>query len=360
MTIRKYLLTAVIVCCAIAAAALKYQDYITNPWTRNGQVMAYVIQVTPRVTGPIIRLSIKNNQAVKAGDLLFEIDPRTFKVNLDQARANYDKTIDDIRALEKQVDAAKASVSQFESSIIEAESSLAATVSQLKDAKSQFERNRILVKTGATSQQYFDRTKKDYDVAIANKDRASAGLATAESALVQSQAGLAQVRANLGAAGADNARLRSAKAAVEQAELNLEFTRVHASVDGYITNLNLQLGSQAVANHAVLALVDSNSFWVDAYFRETLIEGMKVGDSSVVTLMSYPGKSITGKIESIGWGIAQSDGSSGYNLLPNVNPTFEWIRLAQRIPVRIQLDTLPDGVELRTGTTASVLVMTGQ
>ncbi len=67
--------------------------------------------------------------------------------------------------------------------------------------------------------------------------------------------------------------------------------------------------------------------WVDAYFRETLIQEMKVSDSAIVTLMSYPKKPITGKIESIGWGIAQSDGSSGYNLLPNVSPTFEWIRL---------------------------------
>ncbi len=85
---------------------------------------------------------------------------------------------------------------------------------------------------------------------------------------------------------------------------------------------------------------------------------MKVSDSAIVTLMSYPKKPITGKIESIGWGIAQSDGNSCYNLLPNVSPTFEWIQLAQRIPIRRHMDTLPDGVKLRIGTTASVLVLT--
>lgn len=360
MTVQKYVLTAIIICAAIAAAALQYKDYITNPWTRNGQVMSYVIQVTSRVTGPIIRLPIINNQSVKAGDLLFEIDPRTFKVNLDQARANYDKTIDDIKALEKQVEATEASVSQFKSSIVEAESSLTATISKLEDAKATYKRYQVLVPKGATSKQRFDESKKDYDVACADTNRANAALLSSRSALLQSQASLAQARANLGASGADNARLRSAKAAVEQAELNLEFTRVKASVDGYITNLNLQLGSQAVANQPAMALVNSNSFWVDGYFRETLIEGIKVGDSAVVTLMSYPGKPITGKVKSLGWGIAQDDGSSGHNLLPDVSPTFEWIRLAQRIPVSIQLDTLPDGVQLRSGTTASVLVMAGQ
>ena len=325
-----------------------------------GHHLSYIIQVTPRVTGPIIHLPIKNNQQVKAGDLLFEIDPRTFKVSLEQAQANYDKTIDEIKVMEKQVDAAKASVAQFKSSIVEAQSSLNATISQRKDAKIRFKRNQTLVKTGATSKQHFDESKKDYDVARANKNRASAGLLSAKSALLQSQANLAQARANLGAAGADNARLRSAKAAVEQAQLNLEFTQVKASVDGYITNLTLQLGSQAVANQPTLALVDINSYWVDAYFRETLIAEMKTGDSALVTLMSYPDKPITAKVESIGWGIAQSDGSSGYNLLPNVNPTFEWIRLAQRIPIRVKLDKLPENVELRIGTTASVLVKTKQ
>lgn len=177
---------------------------------------------------------------------------------------------------------------------------------------------------------------------------------------MQAQATLAQAEANLGAPGAENARLRGAKAAVDQALLNLEFTQVRASVDGYVTNLNLQLGSQAVANQPALALVDVSSYWVDAYFRETYIGEMRAGDRAVVTLMSYPDNPISGKVDSLGWGIAQSDGSTGYNLLPNVSPTFEWIRLAQRIPVKVYLDKLPEGVKLRIGSTASVLVMAGE
>jgi multidrug resistance efflux pump len=105
--------------------------------------------------------------------------------------------------------------------------------------------------------------------------------------------------------------------------------------------------------------VDVASFWVHGFFRENLVADVSPGDRAVVTLMSYPDRPLRGRVDSIVWGIAQSDGSTGYNLLPSVNPTFQWIRVAQRIPVRTHLDEVPEGVELRVGTTASVLVMTG-
>jgi multidrug resistance efflux pump len=147
-------------------------------------------------------------------------------------------------------------------------------------------------------------------------------------------------------------------AAVEQAELDLEFTQVRAPVDGHITNLNLRVGSNAAANQPLLALVDINSYWVDAYFRENYIENINEGDLAIITLMSYPDKPLEGYVDSLGWGIAQDDGSTGFELLPTISPTFEWIRLAQRVPVRIYLKELPEGVKLRVGTTASVLVKT--
>ena len=355
---QRYLLTTVIILIAVAAVSFKYRDYVTNPWTRNGKVMSYVIQVTPRVTGPIVRLPIINNQHVKAGDLLFEIDPRTFKVNLDQARANYDQTVDDIAVMEKQVEAAKASVVQSRSVISQAKSEIKAASSQLSDVQLRLERNKPLIAKGSISKQRFDELTMKYEVAMANKEQSTAALLVAEGSLLQAQATLAQARANLGAPGQDNARLRGAKAAVDQAHLDLEFTRVVASVDGYVTNLTLQLGSHAVANQAVLALLDTNNFWIDAYFRETLVSSMRKGDTALVTLMGYPDKPFRGKVDSLGWGTAQSDGSTGHNLLPNISPTFEWIRLAQRVPVSIHLDQLPEGVTLRMGSTASVLILT--
>jgi len=355
----RYLLTGAVVLVAVLAASWKYWDYLTNPWTRNGQVRANVIQVAPRVSGPIVNLPIRDNQFVKAGDVLFEIDPRTFKANLDQARANYDETKDDLAALEKQVEAAKASVVQFESAIAEAQSSLKAATARLNDAEVTFERYSKLVAEGTVTRQQFDDVKARYEVAVASQEQADAALLESQAALLQAQANLAQAQANLGAPGEDNARLRAAKAALEEAELNLEFTQVKASVDGYVTNLELRLGSQTVADQPALALVDVNSYWIDAYFRETLVGRLQAGDRAVITLMSYPDRPVTGRVDSINWGIALEDGSTGADLLPNVSPTFEWIRLAQRIPVRVHIETIPAGVELRIGATASVLVMSG-
>jgi multidrug resistance efflux pump len=134
---------------------------------------------------------------------------------------------------------------------------------------------------------------------------------------------------------------------------------VRAPVDGYITNLNVRIGSQAVANQPMLALVDVNSYWIDGFFKEDIIGDVHAGNEAVVTLMTYPDQPLEGYVDSLGWGIAQQDGSTGFDLLPNVNPSFEWIRLAQRVPVRIYLNEVPESVQLRVGTTCSVLVKTG-
>ena len=342
---RKHLLTGAVVAVAIVVVLLKYWDYVLNPWTRDGQVRAEVIQIAPRVSGPIVSLPVNDNQFVKAGDLLFEIDPRTYAASLDQAQALYDITDDNYLAGEKQVDASIAQVNPAKSSIKQVDAQI------IKD-KAEFERQQELLPKRATSQKSVDRAKAHYDVALEQRQGALATLAQAEAALAKS-------RATLGAAGDANASLRQAGAELEQARLNLEFTRILAPVDGYITNLNLRLGSQAVSNQPAMALVDTNSYWVDAYFRETSIEKIRAGDKAIVTLMSYPNKPVEGHVDSLGWGISQQDGSTGFELLPTISPTFEWIRLAQRVPVRIQLDSVPEGVALRVGTTGSVLVKTG-
>jgi RND family efflux transporter MFP subunit len=144
------------------------------------------------------------------------------------------------------------------------------------------------------------------------------------------------------------------------AKLNLAYTQIHAPLDGYVSNVDFQVGNQAVANTPILALVDSNSFWVFGYFRESQIGKFKIGDLARVTLMAYPEQPLQGSVESLGWGIAPSDGNPGVKLLPSIKPVFQWIRLAQRIPVRIKLEQIPESVELRFGLTASVMVMTNQ
>lgn len=358
-TYLKYLLTAAVVLIAAAVFAFKYWDYVTNPWTRNGQVRAQVIQITPRVSGPLVKLPVADNQFVKAGDLLFEIDPRTFAADLEQARAELDNIRDEIEALAKKVEAAQAQVEAANATIKQAEAAIKGYAGRVEETLKEYKRQQTLDKQGATSKRMVEVAKANWVAAANQKANAEAQLLQMQASLSEAEANLAKAKADLGAPGDQNARVRLAKAKVRSAELDFEFTQQKAPVDGYVTNLNLRLGSQAVANQPILALVDVNSFWVTGFFRENYIEGIRSGDRTIVTLMSYPDKPLAGRVDSLGWGIAQQDGSTGFDLLPNISPTFEWIRLAQRVPVRIQLDQVPEEVKLRVGTTGSVLVMTG-
>jgi len=123
-TYSKYLLTGTVVLIAAAFLLFAYWDYVTNPWTRDGQVRAQVVQITPRVSAPIVKLPIEDNQLVKTGDLLFAIDPRTFEASLEQKRAELDNTRDEIEALQKQVEAAQADVEAARANIKRAEATI--------------------------------------------------------------------------------------------------------------------------------------------------------------------------------------------------------------------------------------------
>ncbi|MFS0757313.1 HlyD family secretion protein [Noviherbaspirillum sp. 1P10PC] len=158
------------------------------------------------------------------------------------------------------------------------------------------------------------------------------------------------------------ARVNQLRAAVDQAlvardvaRLNLDRTRVAASSDGIVTNLDLQAGAYVSAGHPVLALVDRNSFYAEGYFEETKLPGISLGDAVSVSLMGTK-QQLAGHVDSFAQGIADRDRNTAGNLLPNVNPTFNWVRLAQRIPVRIALDRVPDGVRLVSGQTVTVEV----
>ena len=282
----KILLTLSILGAAAFFAYNKYKAYIDNPWTRDGQVRTQVIQVTPRVNGMVVKIHVVDNQKVKTGDLLFEIDPSQYQVKLNQAEARLQRTRE----------AAKGTKIEF------------------VRVKNIYDKDK-----GAVSQKDLVRNETRYYKSLADID--------------------------------------SSTEAVNTAKLNLSYTKVYAEVDGYVSNINFQIGSQATANKAILALVDENAYWVFGFFREDAIPEVSVGDTAMVTLLAYPDTPLSGKVESIAWGIAHSDGNPGNNLLPSVKPVFQWIRLAQRIPVRIKLDKLPENVKLRFGLTASVMVL---
>jgi RND family efflux transporter MFP subunit len=263
-----------------------FEEYIHNPWTRDGQVRGHVVQVAPRVSGMVTSIAVIDNQSVRKGDLLFEIDQEPFEIAIAQAEAN----------LKRARIASRSSKIEYD---------------RLQE---------IFAKDpGAISQKDLNRREANYQQSLSQIDVAQESL--------------------------------------RGANLNLDYTRIHASVDGYVSNVDFQIGTQAVANSPILALVDSNSFWVFGYFRESQIGQFNIGDTARVTLMAYPDQPLQGTVESLGWGIAPSDGNSGVKLLPSIKPVFQWIRLAQRIPVRIKVDKVPEGVELRFGLTASVMVM---
>ena len=151
----------------------------------------------------------------------------------------------------------------------------------------------------------------------------------------------------------------SAKAQLSQAEINLQRTEVRSPVDGYVTNLLMRVGDFARAGTSNLSVIDEHSYWIDAYFEETKLANVHVGDPVEASLLGYQAP-ISGRIESITSGISAANAASSTQGLPNVDPIFTWVRLAQRIPVRIRIDQVPQDVPLIAGMTCSVSVVGGK
>ena len=156
---------------------------------------------------------------------------------------------------------------------------------------------------------------------------------------------------------AAKADVEAAQASVRNAQLNLEFATVVSPVDGYLTNINTSPGTYVAAGQQLLALVDTSTFWVAAYFKETQINHVQPGDTVRITLMGHAEQSFGGTVASTAWGIFVQDGStSGDQMLPNVPQTIDWVRLPNRFPVRVQVSGQPP-VPLRIGQTASVAIV---
>src|SRR5450830_1042577 len=165
----------------------------------------------------------------------------------------------------------------------------------------------------------------------------------AQEAREQGQSHLEQTRAALAQALVNR----------DLARLNLARTRVLSAVNGIVTNLDLQTGAYVTAGHPVMALIDHDSFYAEGYFEETKLAKIHLGDPVAVSLMGEKGV-LSGHVDSVAGGIADRDRSTASNLLPTVNPTFNWVRLAQRIPVRVALDAVPDAIRLVAGQTVTV------
>ncbi|MGO9432334.1 efflux RND transporter periplasmic adaptor subunit [Rhodoblastus sp.] len=159
-----------------------------------------------------------------------------------------------------------------------------------------------------------------------------------------------------GAAAMARAAQNEAMAQLQKAKVDLERTVVRAPVNGYITNLRVRIGDYATKGVANVAIVDSDSFWIAGYFEETKIANIHVGDQANAALMGFD-KPVAGHVESISRGVADTNGAADGKGLANINPVFSWVRLAQRIPVRIHIDQVPDGVELAAGMTCTINIV---
>ena len=270
---------------AVGAVVVKHLwDYYTvAPWTRDGHIRAEVVQVAPDVSGLVTRIAVKDNQRVKAGDLLFEIDHERYALALRQAQA---------------------------------------TAAAMRASLAQYRRE-------------------------ANRSQKLAEVVSREVI----EEGLARVQQG-------EATLAQAEAAVDVAKLNLERTRVVSPVEGYVNDRLPRLGDYVSTGKPVLSMVDARSFHVEGYFEETKLHGIHIGSPVDIRIMGEKNV-LHGHVQSIAAGIEDRDRTSSNSLLPNINPTFNWVRLAQRVPVRIQFDQMPADVRLVAGRTATVSVTGG-
>jgi multidrug resistance efflux pump len=255
-----------------------------NPSTDDAYVFANVVGVACRVDGPIVAVHVRDNQLVRKGDLLIEVDPATFAVAVDHAKADL----------------------------------------ATKEAEA------------ANARQYADRVK----IMASRQFMSPNDLENAEAA-----------------AAATTAARDSARANLREAELNLQYTRLYAPVDGVITNFRISPGVYVRAGEQIFALIDMDSWFVSAFFKETVVRSIQPNQRAEVTLSMYPGKVFRSHVEGVAWGTYEPDGST-VRLLPEVRPTVDWVRLAMRFPVRIPLDGSDPQFPLRIGARAVVTIKT--
>jgi RND family efflux transporter MFP subunit len=279
--IARLIVTGIAVAIAAVVAWQLWVYYMDDPWTRDGRVRADIVEIAPDVSGLVAQVFVRDNQAVRTGDPLFQIDPVRFTLAVQEAQA---------------------------------------TVARAKAA---------------------------YDDAARNAARYAALSNNAASGLSRDQSSAQALEAA--------AEWHQAQADLAVAQLNLARSIVRATVNGIITNFSMRPGDYVTTGNAVAALVDTDSLYVDGYFEETKLNRIAVGDPARVTLLDG-GPAISGHVESIAAGIADAERTPSPNLLADVNPTFTWVRLAQRVPVRIAIDHVPSGTTLIAGLTATVVI----
>ncbi len=310
--------------------------YMGSPWTRDATVRAYVVTIAPEVAGRIVELPIGDNKFVKRGDSLMVIDPTNYSIAVSRAEAAVRQAQANIASIEAQIAVQQAQISASKAQKTREEAALVF-------AQQQSTRYASLANEGTgtvqNAQQYLSQLRQQ-----------EAAVQSAVDTLNQAQRQLETLNAQqLGA----EANLAQVKAQLQQTQVDLARTRIVSPVDGYVTNLLVQRGDYANAGINAISVVDVNSFWIDGYFEETIIAPIREGDPARIKLMGHP-QVLRGHVDSIARAISVSNAQPNMQGIANVNPIFTWVRLAQRIPVRIHIDDVPADLVLAAGMTATV------
>ncbi len=332
------LITLATVALAAVFGWAMWEAYMGGPWTRDGTVRTYVVRMAPEVAGRIVELPVIDNQFVHKGDLLLEIEPTDYRIALDLADAAVHQAQANAQNIEAQITVQQAQVSASQAKVEQEQAAL--TFAEQQAAR------------------YRDLAVKEAGTVLMEQQTASAlhqsqaALQNAQATLALAERQIASLKAQL--AGAQ-ASIAQATAQRNQAQVNLKRTQIHSPVNGWVTNLLAQLGDYATVGLNVISIVDADSFWVDAYFEETQLAQVHEGDPAQVKLMGYS-QIVKGEVAGVARAINVPNAQPDQAGLATVNPIFTWVRLAQRVPVRIRIDQVPDGVRLVAGMTATVEV----
>ena len=304
-----------------------------TPYTSDANVRTFVVRTVPEVSGKVIEVGVRDNQIVRAGDLLYRIDPTPFRIAVERAEAK-------LAAAGQTVGASTAAVDAAQAQLVEA-------IAKRTNVREQAARVFELVRLGV-----YPRAKGD---------QAQSQLDEAEAQVKQAQAALEKARQELGPQGADNPQIREALAALEQARLDLTNTTLRAPGDGVVSNLQLNIGQFAAAGQPALTFLDSRLVWLQAFLRENSLEYVKPGLQAEVVLDALPGRVLPARVESLGWGVGEGDNDPTTGLPKARQGGGGWLASAQRFPVQLAFETAdgpPRGV--RYNARASVIVYTGE
>jgi len=354
-----------------AVGIFLWSYYSVRESTDDAQVDGHIYSVSPRVSGTVITLNFDENNLVKKGQMLAELDPKDYQVAIQRAQADLADASANARAASTGVPitstTSTSGVSTARANLNAAQKEVDAAQARSREAEAMYNKSaqdlkrfEQLVKKDEVSQQQYDAALASEQAAKATVDAAQAQIAAAQSHVAQAQANLQssltapdQIKVQQAKAGAANATVQTREAALAMAQLNLSYTTVRAPVDGIAGKRSVEVGQVVQAGQPITSVVDVSDVWVTANFKETQLKNMRVGQAAKIHVDAYD-RVINGKVDSIG-------GATGArnSLLPPENATGNFVKVVQRVPVKIAFDKSedPDNL-LRPGMSVVVTVLT--